>query len=658
MYYGKVTDKNGNPIERVPVSDGRNIVLTDKNGLYKLDGFEKSHTVCVMALTRSHNDWYYYTDGKEGEYNFEIDQVYVSGEFNFLHTSDTEIHERENVAWLPFAKESAKKLGSSFIIHTGDICRKEGLEKHYKLMNNETMDTPVRYVIGNHDYCDGDYGEQLFEKLYGPVWYSFELSNIHFIVLSLGSGEKPEGYTADDQLLWLENDLKLVSDNKKIIVFDHDSATDDYNFVMRAQNNEIDFKKYDLLAWVFGHYHMNYHHIRNGIANICTTCPDCGGADSSAAGIRVINIKDSLLSSRMLYNGLFENTADKSIWETKLFGNIEFSVLQTYKDSIIACTFDDGYPRSSGIFCLDKQTGVIRWFTETEGGIRNIIAISQDKIYAVDSMGNLYCLNAENGDAVYKKFLEFHNPDFIRTGVLCVKDKIFTGKGNQMYAINKDTGDILWQYTFRRGSNSAVMPVYDQKTNTLIVSNHWRYMALVDADTGKELWQNADILVWHRNSTPVIENDIIYTCSDHLVGKLDLKTGEVIAKKDVADDMNTVGTPLIYDNLVFFPTSEHGVYAFDKNTLEIVHRYPASHSHLFTTPYGYNEGERQMVESSPIIIDNTLIFGASDGKVYFYDVNTEKLIKTITVKGPVLTNPIIDGDDIYIADFLGNVYKF
>ncbi len=39
-------------------------------------------------------------------------------------------------------------------------------------------------------------------------------------------------------------------------------------------------------------------------------------------------------------------------------------------------------------------------------------------------------------------------------------------------------------------------------------------------------------------------------------------------------------------------------------------------------------------------------------KVYFYDIDSEKLPKTIIIEGHVLIR-----DSIFIADFLGNIYK-
>lgn len=71
-----------------------------------------------------------------------------------------------------------KETDPAFLIHTGDICYEDGLKQHIKDMNTENMGVPVRYVIGNHDYVAGKYGEALFESIYGPVWYSFDVGNL------------------------------------------------------------------------------------------------------------------------------------------------------------------------------------------------------------------------------------------------------------------------------------------------------------------------------------------------------------------------------------------------------------------------------------------------------------------------------------------------
>lgn len=71
-------------------------------------------------------------------------------------------------------------------------------------MNTENMDCPVFYCIGNHDLVKGKYGEELFESIYGPVYYSFDAGNVHYIVTPMPGGDHAPGYTADDVCRWLK----------------------------------------------------------------------------------------------------------------------------------------------------------------------------------------------------------------------------------------------------------------------------------------------------------------------------------------------------------------------------------------------------------------------------------------------------------------------
>lgn len=136
-----------------------------------------------------------------------------------------------------------KETDPAFLIHTGDICYEDGLKQHIKDMNTENMGVPVRYVIGNHDYVAGKYGEALFESIYGPVWYSFDVGNVHYVVTPFQTGaDYASGYNKNDRWKWLENDLANVEPGMKVVMFNHTKApSDDYvlsyglkNWIKRA----------------------------------------------------------------------------------------------------------------------------------------------------------------------------------------------------------------------------------------------------------------------------------------------------------------------------------------------------------------------------------------------------------------------------------------
>ena len=216
-YTGIVTHyRTGAPLAGIPVSDGRNTVKTDADGRFELEGWERAHVIHVGILTDRHNDWFLPIEQGKEEYRFSVTPVEIPSDFCFLHISDTEIENKPYADRVACLREAVIRNRPAFFINTGDLCIKDGLERHYLLMNRETMGCPVRYAIGNHDFtAEGAYGEALYEKFYGPTWYSFDCGDIHFAVLSIGKGDKPSGYQMDDQWKWLLEDLELVDPSKR-----------------------------------------------------------------------------------------------------------------------------------------------------------------------------------------------------------------------------------------------------------------------------------------------------------------------------------------------------------------------------------------------------------------------------------------------------------
>ena len=192
-YSGTVTVADtGAGLAGVSVSDGRNVVKTDENGNFALPGYRKTRFITVTAPAGYETENYYIPVSRETErYDFtlQVSDLPAGAAHSFLQITDTEIGEDGAGEWLDHVKSLADELQPAFLIHTGDICYEAGLKRHIQDMNTETMGLPVRYIMGNHDYVDGKYGEELFESLYGPAWYSFEVGNVHYVVTPFQNGD-------------------------------------------------------------------------------------------------------------------------------------------------------------------------------------------------------------------------------------------------------------------------------------------------------------------------------------------------------------------------------------------------------------------------------------------------------------------------------------
>src|SRR3984957_13938108 len=115
----------------------------------------------------------------------------------------------------------------AFMIHTGDISHLS-LESQFDdadlIISQTKLD--VHYVPGEHDFLDPEqkfYRERYGRGTKGAGWYSFDANGVHFIglvnVIDLKAGGL--GNLGNDQLEWLEADVKGRSASTPIVVFAH-----------------------------------------------------------------------------------------------------------------------------------------------------------------------------------------------------------------------------------------------------------------------------------------------------------------------------------------------------------------------------------------------------------------------------------------------------
>lgn len=313
-FFGKVfADRNGNgvfdkgdmPLAGVAVSDGLNVVKTGGDGVFRLPGHDKARFVFVSVPSgyKTDNAYYKRIEGGLHKYDFAL-LPYDSGagrdgSHAFVQLTDSEIFNTSgNEVWVDEVRQCAENCDAAFIVHTGDLCYEKGLKTHIGLMNTENMGRPVYYCIGNHDLVKGAYGEELYESIYGPVWYSFDVSGTHYVVLPMLRGDYRPSYTIDDASAWLKNDLDAIQPGTPVVILSH--YMEDHARTMKY--GSVDLQNYNVKAWLYGHLHTNFIYNRKGIPSYCSSVVDKGGVDHSAAGFRVFRMSgDGRLSSELRF---------------------------------------------------------------------------------------------------------------------------------------------------------------------------------------------------------------------------------------------------------------------------------------------------------------------------------------------------------------------
>ena len=664
-FTGTVIDASTNtPMAGVSVSDGRNVVKTDAEGKFTLDGYYKSRFVTVTTPSGYVADSYYQhvEKGKES-YDFKLTPNAGMGQekHSFIQVSDSEIGEDGVGPWIDSIHAMVEEQHPAFIIHTGDICYEAGLKRHIQDMNSENMGVPVYYTIGNHDYVDGKYGEELFESIYGPVWYSFEVGNIHYVVTPFQNGaDYKSGYNENDRWRWLANDLANTDPDMKVVMFNHTISPEE-DYVFQFDKQTLDLKEHNLVAWIYGHYHYNYINEQDGVINICTSQPGGGGIDSSVSGSRLITLDgDGNLTTQMFYYDFTGTPAatENAAWSTQLEGRVLFTDTVTSPDGSrgYTATVGDDVPNKCGIYCLDAQTGEILWYIPTKNSIKNNLIYQNDKIYTQDTEGLVYCLNASDGSEIWTAQVDLQRSLGTSSG-LCMDEKaVYAGSASDVSAFNAETGEKLWDYHRNRGENSPAEFVL--AGDKLILSSHWDAIFALDKNTGSLLWENMDEDIRFRSSTPIaIDANRLLVADDDAVAIVNLENGEITKTNFENYNFGSSGQPVIDGNIAYLPTATKGIVAFDLDTQQIAWEMQPGTALAFTACYT-NAKNALTVEGTPVLSGDQLIFAASDGYLYHINKADGTVLSKTNIGAPVFGKVALNADgSVIVGDFAGRITR-
>src|SRR5258708_10230355 len=152
----------------------------------------------------------------------------------FMQISDSHVgfDKPANPTAIGTLEEAINKLNAmpkkpSFMIHTGDIThlsKAAEFDNAERIISQSKLD--VQYVPGEHDLIDEEiklYKERYGKGTKGAGYYSFDAGGVHFVglvnVVDLKAGGL--GNLGNEQLEWLEDDLKGRPASIPIVVFAH-----------------------------------------------------------------------------------------------------------------------------------------------------------------------------------------------------------------------------------------------------------------------------------------------------------------------------------------------------------------------------------------------------------------------------------------------------
>ena len=301
VYHDKTEDGSFNPsadepIEGVAVSNGRDVVVTNKDGVYELPAIENSPIFVIKPrnwrLPVDENqmpDFYYMhsPQGASGEdykglsptgrlpesLNFPLYPNKEPDNFDVLVFGDTQPRDHKEIGYIE--RDVISELtgtDAAFGVTLGDVVFDDLSLFEHITSSISTIGIPWRYVAGNHDIDfsgnDNTDARGPWYRTFGPSYYSFSYGPAHFIVLDdiRWIVEEDDRYyrtgLGEDQMEFLRNEIRRLDNDRLLVLLTHIP----YEGSTQWQDEHEKKAFYELLAGhpnsvsLAAHTHEHYHH--------------------------------------------------------------------------------------------------------------------------------------------------------------------------------------------------------------------------------------------------------------------------------------------------------------------------------------------------------------------------------------------------------------
>jgi predicted MPP superfamily phosphohydrolase len=235
------------PLAGVPVSDGRDIALTDAQGRYALPAATLPGLVRVTVPTGywpTGEGYFHRVETAAPTADFPLHERAEPTPWRFVHVSDVHYFRPARLLARKWVDEvNGLQPPPALVINTGDLVNdsnalttddqiRQVFADYQEVMTG--LPAPLLNVCGNHDLPgyggklspdDPLWGVRGYEALIGPAWYSLDYAGVHLVVIFVTrrdpvSGRITEDIT-DDCRAWLEKDLAITPKDRPLLLFSH-----------------------------------------------------------------------------------------------------------------------------------------------------------------------------------------------------------------------------------------------------------------------------------------------------------------------------------------------------------------------------------------------------------------------------------------------------
>ena len=508
-------------------------------------------------------------------------------DFTFIQASDvhapraeskTTISRIPGLGEIDLAPFGIKVPKPGFVIVTGDMNEfggGSGVWAEY-LSYWKACTVPVYHGLGNHDNTWHANLKFLRDLGLGPC-YSFDKYGCHFVSLMTPTLQDPRPSVAEEQLIWLKQDLAKVGTSTPVFVYFHHPLPGS-EFASRYDYDRLldILHRYNTVLLMAGHSHGHVHRMVEGIDE--TTGGSTFGPN---AGFAVISVKDGVL--REAYWKADQPAPDLKLLEKPIPAKASYPDI-----AITSPAF-----RASGGSTLSVSAS-----------LAGPVAVEKATYTVDDEMEGELNLSGQaptwtaSGSADLSKLLP--GAHYLRVDF---------AKGSEHYTQSTEfffeptNSPTVWR-AYLAASSKVTPTIAD---GVLYVGANDGKLRAIKAETGKELWaveMGAEIL-----TEPLVDGDKVYSANGMGVVSAFTKAGKKVWSF-TADDA-VYSSPVMADGKVIFGCNDGRLYALDAAIGKLA---------------WVNKDATYVVESKPFVWHGKVYCGAWDQYIRCVNAKDGKLV--------------------------------
>jgi len=255
------------------------------------------------------------------------------------------------------------------------------------------------------------------------------------------------------------------------------------------------------------------------------------------------------------------------------------------------------------LYAINATNGAILWSFNLGGSFFwSGSCYENGRVFALNGSGLLRAFDAATGTVVWSRQLpgqfSFDSAPTVHQGVIYTAG---AGSGGTAYAVDANTGAVLWTSSVSNGSNSSPAVTSDGVYVSYSCPNVYK----LDPATGAKIWHFAPGCSGGGGKTPALYDGRLYV-RDSIDTVFDSATGTPLF------NFNAKNTPAFSGNMGFFLAGPHTLGQF--GTLQ--GREVTTNTHIWSF-FGDNT-----LQSGVLVVNNYVYVGSAQGKLYAVDPAT------------------------------------